>query len=952
MANLSLSIRGLTKFFGPFAAVAGIDLDLHHGELLALLGPSGCGKTTTLRMVAGLERPTDGEISFGDRVLVSIARAIELPPEKRNVGMVFQSYALWPHMTVGENIAYPLQLRGVAKATIREKLAAVLDLVNLAGAGGKQISQLSGGQQQRVALARSLIYEPGLMLFDEPFSNLDTQLRVQMRLELKMLRRKVAMTGLFVTHDQVEALSMADRIAIMNAGRIEQVGSPREVYRLPRTRFVRDFLGRVVNLRGIIGTRGGAAAFLLGDNGDALALSSALASNFRAGDAAELSIRPEFLELLAEGEAGRPRFGLGRDRGFAVHRRALRGADAHRRRQRAARSAVGSPVGRGRPRQSLSAARGPVALAHRDDRPVTQDAHPLLAAPPSGAAWLLRRLSMARAEVVTAFVFAAVAFLVLYPIGTVIFLTFLPNSLSDVFGTIPWYRAFAEPGMLQSVANTIYVVVAVQVISMPIAIVISWFLARTDLPGGRSLEFCFWIMFFLPAMGVMTGWLLLFDPDFGLVNRALVDLGLVTSPVFNLYSFWGIVFVHLTTYGIAVKVMLLTPAFRNLDGAVEEASYLCGANRRQTLVRIVLPLLAPAIFVVLLMSIIRGLETFEIELILGTPIKFQVYSTKLYMLMANSPPEFRAAGTLGVSVMAMVLPLIVLQRWASTRRSYAVLTGRASSTRIRLRRWRWPAFFLLAGSVCFMSLLPFVLLVAGSFMKLFGFFNLPEVWTVDHWFKALDNITFTSSLRNMLYLGFGTSALAVSVYSLVAYCTVRGRSRLRGALDMITWMPYTVPGIVLGFGYLNMALHVPLFALLYGTVGALIMVSFLASMPLGVQVIKVNLLQMGTEIEEAGRIAGGGWISTFRRIVVPIGSPTLAVVGIMVFASTIRNVSSVMLLSTGANRVLSVLQVEFLADGNLGPAAVVGTVIVLISLAAALVVRFVSLRFGIQARGE
>ncbi len=568
----------------------------------------------------------------------------------------------------------------------------------------------------------------------------------------------------------------------------------------------------------------------------------------------------------------------------------------------------------------------------------------------SGLAWLLRRLRMDRAEIATGIVFAAVAFLVLYPIGSVVYLTFLPNSMAAVFGTIPWYRAYAEPGMLQSVINTIEVVVAVQAISMPIAIVVSWFLARTDVPFSRTIEFCYWIMFFLPSMGVMTGWLLLFDPDFGLVNQGLMSLGIAKGAVFNLYSFWGIVFVHLTTYGISVKVMLLTPAFRNLDASIEEASYLCGANRWRTLLRIVLPIMTPAILVVLLMSIIRGLETFEIELILGTPIKFQVYSTKLYLLMANSPPEFRAAGTLGTSVLAMVLPLIVLQRWASTRRSYAVVTGRASTARIRLRRWRWPAFLLMAGGVAFMSLLPFLLLVAGSFMKLFGFFNLKQVWTIEHWVTALADSTFTSSLRNMLYLGVGTSVLAIVVYALVAYCAVRAKSRLRGPLDMITWLPYTVPGIVLSFGYLNMALQVPLFALLYGTVGALILVSFLAAMPLGVQVIKVNMLQMGTEIEEAGRIVGGGWISTFRRIILPIGSPTLAVVGIMVFASTIRNVSSIMLLSTGANRVLSVLQLEFLSDGSLGPAAVVGTVIVLISLAAAIVVRLVSLRFGIQAR--
>lgn len=567
-------------------------------------------------------------------------------------------------------------------------------------------------------------------------------------------------------------------------------------------------------------------------------------------------------------------------------------------------------------------------------------------------ATIWRRLRMAKSELLCGAVFVAVGFLVFYPIGTIVHLTFFSGEIGDAFGSIPWYRAFAEPGMLDSVRNTIYVVVAVQCIALPIAILVSWTLARTDIPFARVFEFCFWIMFFLPSMGVLTGWLLLFDPDFGLVNTWLSDHGLGSLAIFNLYSFWGIVFVHLTTYGIAVKVMLLTPAFRNIHSSMEEASFLCGADRRQTFFRIVLPLMVPAILIVAMMSIIRGLETFEIELVLGTPIKFQVFSTKLYFLMAYNPPEFRAAGMLGITVLAMVLPLIIWQRWMSSRRSYAVIGGRGGGSLLRLGRLRWPVFIAMALGVTFVSLLPFVLLVAGSFMKLFGFFNLPEVWTVDHWATALGDDTFISCLINMLYLGVGTAVIGVSIYSVIAYCIGRTRSRLRSGIDIVAWLPLTIPGMILGFGYLNMTLRVPGFEMLYGTLGALILVSILVSMPLGIQFIKVSMLQMGQEIEEAGRIVGGTWLRTFRSIVVPIAAPTLAVVSIMVFASAIRSVSSVMLLSSGANRLLSVLQVEFLANGSLGPAAVVGTVIVLISVVAGIVVRLISSRFGARIREE
>jgi ABC-type Fe3+/spermidine/putrescine transport system ATPase subunit len=303
VAGSALSLKGLTKRFTTFTAVDNIDLDVQPGQLMALLGPSGCGKTTTLRMVAGLERPTEGDIRFGDRYLVSTSQAIELQPDKRNVGMVFQSYALWPHMTVFENVAYPLKLRHVSRAEIAKRVESVLNLINLGALRDKTIPQLSGGQQQRVALARALVYEPSLMLFDEPFSNLDTQLRTQMRLELKLLRRKVSMTGLFVTHDQVEALSMADRIAIMNKGKIEQVGTPQEVYSRPLTPFVRDFLGRVISLHGVLDQHGGKWIARLGDGQSILECMPPQA--LKTGDRVEISIRPEYTRHHAANEASR-----------------------------------------------------------------------------------------------------------------------------------------------------------------------------------------------------------------------------------------------------------------------------------------------------------------------------------------------------------------------------------------------------------------------------------------------------------------------------------------------------------------------------------------------------------------------------------------------------------------------------------------------------------------------
>jgi iron(III) transport system ATP-binding protein len=228
---------------GTVHAVDHISFEVADGELLVLLGPSGCGKTTTLRMIAGLEEPDAGEVWIGDRLVSSAERNVFVPVEKRDIGMVFQSYAIWPHMTVFENVAYPLRVRGASKAVLRDRVEQTLELVGLHGYEQRSATQLSGGQQQRVALARAMVFQPRLLLLDEPLSNLDARLRVHMRTELKNLQQRTGITTVFVTHDQAESMVLADRVIVMQNGHIEQVGTPSEIYEQPSTRFVSEFIG-------------------------------------------------------------------------------------------------------------------------------------------------------------------------------------------------------------------------------------------------------------------------------------------------------------------------------------------------------------------------------------------------------------------------------------------------------------------------------------------------------------------------------------------------------------------------------------------------------------------------------------------------------------------------------------------------------------------------------------
>ncbi len=237
----SVELRGLIKRFGSFVAVDDVSLTIDHGQLVCLLGPSGCGKTTTLRLIAGFLEPSDGEIRVGDRVVSSKART--LPPEQRNMSMIFQSYALWPHMTVAENIVYGLRLRKMDRDTIAQKLAAILATTKLEPLAQRYPGELSGGQQQRVALARALIVGPETLLLDEPLSNLDANLREEMRFEIRRLHDEYRYTTVYVTHDQSEAMTTADLIAVMNAGRIDQLGSPEDIYARPESEFVARFIG-------------------------------------------------------------------------------------------------------------------------------------------------------------------------------------------------------------------------------------------------------------------------------------------------------------------------------------------------------------------------------------------------------------------------------------------------------------------------------------------------------------------------------------------------------------------------------------------------------------------------------------------------------------------------------------------------------------------------------------
>ncbi len=299
-----IDVVGLWKHYtdagAPIPAVRGIAFTVPEGQFYALVGPSGCGKTTTLRSIAGLETPQRGTVRIGDKTVFSDAERINVPPYRRGIGMVFQNYAIWPHLTVYGNAAFPLTTgkRRVSRSELKKRVESCLELVGLAGFGGRPATSLSGGQQQRLALSRALVAEPEVLLLDEPLSNLDAKLREQMRIELRDLQRRLGITTLYVTHDQAEALSMSDRIAVMNDGEIEQEGTPEEIYTRPANEFVATFMGSTNLIRGT--WQAGPPARLVFPGGE---LVCGLL-DVHAGSSGCVSVRPENIEIVGDAAAG------------------------------------------------------------------------------------------------------------------------------------------------------------------------------------------------------------------------------------------------------------------------------------------------------------------------------------------------------------------------------------------------------------------------------------------------------------------------------------------------------------------------------------------------------------------------------------------------------------------------------------------------------------------------
>ena len=542
-----------------------------------------------------------------------------------------------------------------------------------------------------------------------------------------------------------------------------------------------------------------------------------------------------------------------------------------------------------------------------------------------------------------------VGFLVLTPLFLMILNSFQTARPGQpiVWGLDGWVKAFSTPGIVKAMTNTFTLAITRQAIALLIGAFFAWLIARTDIPMKGTWEFFFWLSFFLPSLPETMGWILLLDPKYGLLNQGLMGLGL-SQPLFNIYSFWGIIWAHMGG-SVSIKVMLLAPAFRNLDAAFEEASKISGASGWHTFFHIVIPVMMPAILVTTILGVIRALEAFEIELLLGTPIGFQVYSTKIHELVTWEPPQFAPAMALSTVFLGVLLLMVALQRRYISQRNYETVTGRGFSARpTSLGRWRYPAFALVLVFAVVVTIVPTALLLIGTFMKLFGFFNIADPWTLDNWRATLDDPVLLRSLWNTVAIGVGSGLIGVLFFALIAYMIVKTKHAGRWLLDFLSWLPWSIPGILLGMALLWTFLQTKIFLPIYGTIYLLMIAMVIKSMPFGTQVIKSVLIQLGSDLEEASKVCGGTWFQTFRRVILPLAMPALITVGLIGFISAARDISTVVLLGSGSSRTLSLLMLDFAAGAEFEKATVVAVIIVGLVVGAALIARTLGGQLGVR----
>jgi iron(III) transport system permease protein len=534
----------------------------------------------------------------------------------------------------------------------------------------------------------------------------------------------------------------------------------------------------------------------------------------------------------------------------------------------------------------------------------------------------------------------------LLPVGYVVLHSFSDTAVGEALhlSLAPWARAFSTPKTVDAILTSFVLAVRVP-LAMLVALWLAWLLVRVDLPGRRLIMYGLWFSFFLPILPMTVGWILLADRDFGLLNQALRHLPLIDHSLLNVSSIPGIIWVHLSLSTVPIMTILLAPALQQVDSSYEEASDLAGAGVATTLRRITLPLIAPAILTAFLAGLIKSLEVFEVEQLLGIPAGIFVYSTRVYNLLRTIPPDYPQS--MALSSLFLGFLLLVALAYLGYLRRYEVggtLAGRGVRARRRHRtRGSYLVSALLLLGLALTVGLPFVVLLLGSFTKLFGFFFIHDPWTARHWVRVFSNPSFLTAARNSLVVSLSSAALGTLAFALLGWVLVRTRVWGRQVVSLLAWLPWAIPGVLLGTAFLSLFLGTPFLSSLLTTLVPMTFVLIVQSLPLGTHMLRSAVAGISAELEEASHMAGASPLTTFRRISLPLVMPTFVSVFVLVFMSAMKDISATVLLAAPGTRTLPLLMFEYASSGTAMESAVV---IGVLTAGFALVVTAVAFRMG------
>lgn len=556
--------------------------------------------------------------------------------------------------------------------------------------------------------------------------------------------------------------------------------------------------------------------------------------------------------------------------------------------------------------------------------------------------------------VIMAITILVLGFYLLFPVILMLVLSF--NVADDflvppiVWGLDNWRTSWADPRILEALGNTFALWFINFVISFPIGVTIALILARARIPWTHGLEYLFWISFVFPSLANTIGWIMLLDPDIGMLNTLMVKLPFIEEAPFNIFSFWGIVWTKLQSDSVSYFVILLTPAFRNMNVALEEAARVAGASKMGTVFKITLPVMISPIILVTALQLLRIFSGFETEWILGASWGFFVYSTLIFSQTSQFIPQYGNAIVLASLTMVIIALIFPLQRWIVGRRHYTTVSGTFKPGLMDIGRWKWVVLVGIILMLAMFTALPFVVLVIGSFMSRVGFFQAIPLWTTQHWVSVFTDPQFLQGLKNTTILAVSAGVGSPIIFSIVAYMLVRTKLRGRPLLDGIVWVSAVFPGIISGLGLLLMFLSVPGLQAVYGTIWALILVVVIAGNTTGTNIFKGVMIQLGGDVEEAARVSGAGWLRTYFVIVIPLLMPTMVLIGMLNFIAAASTTSSIILLASRDTLTLSIIGLEWASPelGRVEAAGIVSLVIMLYTLVLALIGRAYAMKIGLR----